>query len=125
MALHRAVAVHQQYVHGSFLSFCVFIVLRTDDQIGDAVAIQVTQAGQRTAELVIVIQSAGREAGQTVADLDVALHCAVAVHQQHVHCPFKVIQVFVLKCSDGQIPHAVPVQVTQAGQRTAEAVIHV
>ena len=78
MALDRAIAVQQQHVHGPFIGLRVFVVPRPDGQIGHAVPVQVAQAGQRTAERVAGSQSAGREAGQAVADLRVALDRAAA-----------------------------------------------
>ena len=41
VGLYRAVTVHEEQVHGPFRG----VVIRPDGQIGDAVAVQVTQAG--------------------------------------------------------------------------------
>ena len=96
MALDRAVRVHQQHVHRAFTGLRVFVISRPDGQVGHAVAVEISQAGQRAAEGVKIIEAAGGKAGQAVADLGVALDRAVRVHQQHVHRAFTGLRVFVI-----------------------------
>ena len=94
-----------------------------DGQIGHAVAVQIAQRRHRTAELVVV-----RERGSAVGaagDLHAALHRAVGVQELHIdRSAIRVRAARVIKSGpDGQIGHAISVQVPQRRDGIAEAVI--
>src|SRR5262249_19775378 len=66
--LHPPVRAHEQDVDGALVDPAVVVGVRTDEQVGDAVAVEVAEVDDRAAELVLLVELGG-EAARGVADL--------------------------------------------------------
>ena len=119
-ALHGPICVQQQHIHGSSICSAVAIAVSSDGQINHAVAIQVADRCHLIAEGGGVGER--RATVRAAGDLHAAFHGAVRVQQQHIHPATTTAAGVIAFGCDGQIVHAVAIQVTQCRHRTAEEV---
>jgi len=89
-------------------------------EVDDPVAVEITERFDGAAELRTV--SEVDEAPFGGADLLVALDRSIRVDEQDVDRAVVEPEVVVAGCADGDVPHAVPVQVAEAADRFAEEV---
>ena len=79
-----AVGVQEQDVDRAPVGAAVVVGVRSDREIGNGVAVEVAEPGDRLAEQVAVVEGGGESAGG-VADLLFGLDGAVGVEEQDVH----------------------------------------
>ena len=120
-ALDGPVLAQEQNVNGTGVGAAVVVERRADGQIRNAVAVEITQSANRITEQITRSDIAA-EVARKPADLLLVFDGAVLSHEENPNRARVCKRIVGIGCADGEIGHAVFVEVTYDGHRRAELV---
>ncbi len=121
VALHRAVGVQKEDVQRSSTRSAIIVSYRSHCDILDPVVVEVSYLGDRITEIVSIIKGC-RKTSSRVRYLLEALHGAVGVHEQDVHCAPVGAAIIIFTRTYGDILDAIVVDVTYPSDHLAKKV---
>ena len=122
LGLDRAVGVEEEDVYRATVGTAVIVVVGADDNVVDAVVVNIANGANGATEVVKVVKR-GTEAASGVADLLFGPDRAVGIQEQDMDGAAVAPAVIVPEGADGDVRETVAVEVTDTGDRYAETVV--
>src|SRR5262245_18204957 len=116
----RRIAVEVKKPDGAGVSACSPVCRRADDQFAAAISIQVPEGCERIPEVGLVRKRT--ESALTTRDRQALPDRSVAGEEQHGHRTARIRKGAIVVGPDGELRHAVPVEIAQVRKRGGEVV---
>ena len=122
MRFDRTVRIHHEHIDGTREVAILILSTRSHGQVADTVTVEIAETGDGRAEVIEVAQTSCK-VSFCVADFLMELDSAVVVEEQYIDSAASLSAVIVSLCSDGDVGDAIPVEVTQIGDRESKAIV--